>query len=265
MKKLMIVAAAAALAVTAEARIALTNCTQKVSATCPVVAFKVTANGKTVSDNGEFKKVSTLKVSKGALVLFSESDKADECCYDLYSLYLKVKVEKETYDIAMLAQPLLKWSIFGKNLDDAMSAAKTKKFTLDSDLGFEYDDDTYEDDDIGYDVIESLTFTATAFGKAKYVYATKTTKKTDCIPCQTTTSDDVLPGTYKGWFAGYLPKISDDDACMTCECADVDLFGGTWTAKYQAKWSATAQGWQDAASYVFGGAVARAMAIAEVE
>ena len=49
MKKLMIVAAAAALAVTAEARIALTNCTQKVSATCPVVAFKVTANGTTTN------------------------------------------------------------------------------------------------------------------------------------------------------------------------------------------------------------------------
>ena len=263
MKKLMIVAAAVAMAVTAEARIALTNCTQQVSSVCPVVAFKVTASGKTVSDNGDYKKVSKLKISKGALVLFSEGKTEDACCYDIYSLYLQVKVNKETWDLAILSQPLLKWSVFGKNLDKAMSATKSKKFALESDLGLNYDGDTNDDEDL-YDVIEDLVFEATAFGSAKYVYNTKTTKATDCIPCNTTTTEDVVPGSYSGWFAGYMPKVSDNDACMTCACADADLFGGTWKAKYQSKWSVK-NGWQDAASFVFGGAVARAMAAAEIE
>jgi hypothetical protein len=250
------------MAISAQARIALTNCTQQVSATCPVVAFKVTASGKTVSDNGEYKKVSKLKVSKGALVLFSTSTDAEACCYDLYSLYLQVKVEKETWDLAILSEPLLKWSIFGKNLDAAMSASKSKKFSLDSDLGFNYDDDTADED--LFDVIEGLVFEATAFGKAKYVYNTKTTKKTDCVPCQTTTTDDVVPGSYSGWFAGYMDKVSDNDACMTCTCADVDLFGGTWKAKYQSKWS-VASGWTEAANFVFGGVTTRAMIAEEIE
>jgi hypothetical protein len=265
MKKLMIVAAAVAMAVTAEARIALTNCTQKVEGVCPVVAFKVTGSGKTVTEAKEgYKKVAKLKINKGALVLFSTSTTADNCCYDLYSLYLSVKVNKETWDLAILSQELLKWSIFGKNLDAAMSASKSKKFKLESDLGIDFDDDTNDDEDL-YDVLEELVFTATGFGKAKYVYSTKTTKATDCKPCSTTTADDVIPGTYKGWFAGYMPKISDADACMTCACAEADLFGGTWTAKYQSKWSTSANSWQEAASYVFGGSVTRAMVAAEIE
>ncbi len=265
MKKLMIVAAAAAMAVSAQARIALTNCAQQVSGTCPVVAFKVTASGKTVTDNGEYKKTTSLKIKKGALVLFSESSDVDACCYDLYSLYLQVKVNKNTWNLAFLTQPLNKWSIFGKNLDAAMSASKSKKFSLESDIGLSYDDDTFELDET-FDVIEAVVFEATAFGKAKYVYSTKTTKATDCVPCSTTTADDVIPGNYKGWFAGYMPNINpDNDECMTCTCAEVDLFGGTWQAKYQSKWSASAQGWQEAATYVFGSATTRAMVAEEVE
>lgn len=259
MKKLMIVAAAATLAANTYG-IALTNCTKEVSLDCPQIVFKVTASGKAIQwtdkEDYGYKSTASLKVSKGALVLFG-TPSGDDCCYDAFSLYAQVKVGKSTKKIAFLDQEVKKWSIFGKNFDAAMNEEKSKKYTLESDFGAYIEDDSSSDVE-GYDVIEEVNLLATAFGKATYNVKASTTKQVGKGACAVCTpvegSSKLTPGNYSGWFAGFEAKLSDDDACMTCACIDIDVFGGTWKAKYQKSWS-KANGWKSAASYVFGSSV----------
>ena len=265
MKKLMIVAAVAMSAVVAQAKIALTNCHPVVSMDCPQIVFKVGASGKTVTvtdkDEYTYKSVASLKVTKGALVLFGTAA-GDGCCYDTYSLYLNAKIGKATKKIALLQGDLEKWSVFGKNLEAAMDAEKSKKYSLESDLGIWWDDDA---DDYFGDELTGLQFFATAFGKATYKFVAGKDEKGSCgvcVPGQDTW--DIVPGNYKGWFAGWFDLI-EDGLCMNCQCSNNDIFGGTWTAKYNKSWSTKKLGWKSAAEYVFGGATAALMAEEEVE
>ena len=254
MKKLMIVAAAAALAASAQAGIAVTNCHKVVNTECPNIVFKVTASGKIVDGaTKEYKTVQKLKVSKGALVLWGTG--SEECCYDVYSLYLPVKVGKTTYKVVIPQEQLDCWTVFGKNLEATEdSYSKNKKFKLDSEIGLSFDDEAALGDDLGEDV--ELTFIATAVGKATYKYAAATVPKNQCQTCGVE-SYDVVPGNYSGWFAGFYPA-EGDELCLTCECNDVDVYGGTWKAKYDSAKSIK-NGWTKAASYAFGSSTLAAM------
>lgn len=262
----MIAAAAAAMIGAANAGIAITNCHKTVSQDCDLV-FKVTASGKTVvgTEKGDVAYDTTvaIKVTKGALVLFGTADAAGDCCYDTYSLYLPVKVGKEQLKLALLQGDIEKWSIFGKNLEAALYADKSKKFKLESDFGISFGDDSDTTLD-AFDEVTGIQMIATAFGNATYTYKVgKETKVCNiCVPGADTTS--LVPGNYKGWFAG-IYDAEPDCECMTCDCADIQLFGGTWTAKYNKAMSNGKGSWVAAANYAFGSSIAKAMVEEEVE
>jgi len=261
MKKLMIVAAAVALAASAQAGIVVTNCAEKASVECPNIVFKVTANGKIVDGVSEsYKTVKKLKVSKGALVLWGTG--SEDCCYDYYSLYLPVKFGKTTYKIVVPQEALDCWTIFGKKLGAIEEVSKNKKFKLESEIGLSYADDAALGDDLEEDV--ELAFIATAVGKVTYKYtAEKEGKTTNCQVGCIPASYDVIPGNYSGWFAGFYPA-EGEEFCLTCSCNELDVYGGTWKAKYNSAWSVK-NGWTKAANYAFGSATLAAMKAEEVE
>jgi len=274
MKKLMIVAAGAILAANSYG-IAVTNCHNEVKLDCPQIVFKLTATGKTVAqtekDDSVYSSVNSLKVSKGALVLFGEktidslTGEAD-CCYPTYSLYLPVKVGKENYKFAFLALELNKWSVFGKNLEKleaAMADSKTKKVSLESDLGLFFTDEDSSTDVDSFDEITGVTLAAAAFGKATYGYYYKESKNA-CTGCTVSEGGALVPGNYSGWFAGYCDAEDDAFLCLNCVCSDIRIFGGTWKAKYNKAWSKQ-NGWKSAASYAFGGTTLAQMLEEEVE
>jgi hypothetical protein len=264
MNKLMIAAAAATLAVASYGSITVTNCAP-VSAGCPQVIFKVTGSGKTATASvKEYKTVSKLKISKGALVLWGNGADDEACCYDQYSLYLNVKVGKVTYKILKPQSALDSWTIFGKNMDkaDSYDGTKNKKYSLESQLGISHmaGDGLYDEDLADFD--DNLAFYATAFGKATYKYTAGKVPKNQCQTC-TVATYDVIPGNYSGWFAGVM-TADGDELCLTCGCNELDVFGGTWKAKYDKSMSVVG-GWSKAASYAFGSSLAAAMKAEEVE
>jgi hypothetical protein len=261
MKKLMMVAAAAALTASVQAGIVVTNCKEKVSTECPNIVFKVTASGKIVDGiSKEYKTVSKLKISKGALVLWGAGSD-DSCCYDYYSLYLPLKLGKTTYKIVIPQEEMECWTIFGKNLDKAMEDyEKNKKFKLDSEIGLSYADDAAE-----METLEDIEvdFIATAVGSASYLYTAEAQKKSACTTGCVPASYDVVPGSYSGWFAGFYPA-EGDELCLTCACNELDVYGGTWKAKYDKAKSVKA-GWIKAAQYAFGSTTAALMVAEEIE
>ena len=196
MKKIMMIVAAAALATSVQAGIAVTNCNETVNPECPNVVFKVTASGKIVDGlSKEYKTVSKLKVSKAALVFFGTG--SEDCCYDTYSLYLPVKVGKENYKVLISQEAIECWTIFGKKLAASQdSYAKNKKFKLDSQMGISYNGTPLNGDDPTEDLIDGdLTFIATAIGKATYKYTAESAKKSACSTGCEPASYDVVPGT----------------------------------------------------------------------
>lgn len=284
MKKLMVIAAVASLATVAEAGIFVnTNCHPR-SATCPVVAFKVTANGKIAapveSKDDVYKATSKLQIKKGALVLFPVDLGNDECCYETYSLYLQVKVNKETTPVGVFFENIDSWSIYGKNYNKSLDAEKSKKFKIESELGLSYaqnnsgfgsgiasgggSGDTVTgvglDEDLGLD---DFAFIATAFGKGVYAYSYK--EKSACNVCAVTENYEFTPSNYSGWFAGLISDLGGDYGCLLCNCNDLDVFGGTWKAKYDKTWSKKADGWEKAAAYVFGAGTVADMKENEIE
>ena len=312
MKKLMVIAAAASLAAVAEAGIFVnTNCHPR-STTCPVVAFKVTASGKIAAPvekkNDVYKTVSKLSIKKGALVMFGAGqatgyDKdgvpytfstGDDCCYEAYSLYLQVKVNKKTYPVGVFYQPIDSWSIFGKEHNKMFEADKSKKFKVECQLGLSYAvsssiagngiatsdasgvtgnqpgglaGDTLTDsasytltgdqwnESLG--IATDFGFIATAFGNGtwKYSYSESGSACSVCV----SESSSYTPGNYSGWFAGIITDLGGDSSCFMCDCTEFDVFGGTWKAKYDKAWSRNAAGWEKASSYVFGAAVTQDM------
>ena len=280
MKKLMVIAAVASLAAAAQAGIRVTNCNPR-SVTCPVVGYKVTASGKIAAPvekkDDIYKATSKLSIKKGALIIFptSGSGNDDDCCYEAYSLYLQVKVNKETYPVGVFFQPIDSWSIFGSGYQKYLNAQgeKSKKVKVESAIGLSYANvqsgngiATSDPNSVGLGVgadtvtgangfdmelgLDDFAFIATAFGKGTYKY-TYTESGSACNIC-TAEDSDFTPGNYSGWFAGLITELGGEVGCLTCACSDLDVFGGTWKATYQKNWSKSAEGWQSAASYVFG-------------
>ena len=253
MKKLMIVAAAAAMsAVASAASFSPIDCTEGgTTEVCPVMTFKLTGSGKTVQNKGEYKSVQKLTIKKGALVLVPDADMAencDICCYATGDIYATVKVGSKTSYIQIPEVPVSKWSIFGKNLEKVANfltmMKKGSSLKVESDLYLNADDlDLLVDDNTETDV-SAVTFRAAAFGEmvAKNLKAGKTSDNYCVKPEQKECVLEFTPKSYSGWFAGnYDVCVNDDQLCFNCECGEYDIFGGTWKAVYQAKVQTAAQ------------------------
>jgi hypothetical protein len=289
MKKVMIAAAAVTLAAAVQAGIVVnTNCHPR-SATCPVVAFKVTANGKIAAPAetkaGDIYTTATkLQIKKGALILFPTDLGDGDCCYEPYSLYLQVKVGKYgTFPVGVFYENIDSWSIFGKSYGKAVEAEKTKKYSVESELGLSYanagnfgtgaglqSQNAGNDSLTGAlglpidDALADFAFIATAFGKGTYKYSYKVNNKA-CSVCSVDEGYEFVPGSYSGWFAGLVSNLGGDYGCLLCACAELDVFGGTWKAKYDKTWSKNSEGWQKAAAYVFGAGTLASMIENEIE
>jgi len=245
MKKLMVVAAAAAASyVACAAQSIKKDCyTTPTDEGCPAIVFKLTASGKVTADMGDYKSVKALKISKGALILLpGDSASEDACCYDYVTIAAQVKANKTTYKLAILDQEITKWSVFGKNLAKAEELDAGKSTTLETDLGFAVADDAevlqFDDNE---NAVTGVSLWATGFGTMKYALSKATSNKSVCNPKST---DPCLPvmtwKNYKGWFAGSFDLVNDNGWCATCECPEKDLFGGTWTATFQKKLTSAA-------------------------
>lgn len=282
MKKLMIVAAAAAMTTVAgAASFKPVDCADTITPTttdCDYMVFKVTASGKTTQDvnSGAYKKVASLKVKKGALVFKFNADCAAAvedpiCCYDTADLFATVKVGKETTKIAVPDISVDKWSVFGKDLEKAINWStqikQGKKVTLESDLflvtpsGIAVKPADPADDYISIDkdndaYLKTISFAASAFGKYQVKVNKASSKVSGKGYCVVTTNSTACaatwtPKSYSGWFVGTRELLDGDQACFNCECGTYEVFGGTWKATYDAKKSTSAAAQQ----YAFGNAI----------
>lgn len=246
MKKLIVMIAAACAMFTSNAALTPTECincgggTEEVSE-CDTVVFKIKGSGKAVVTKDDYKAVKTIKISKGALALtgtFCEATGA--CCYDSGAFFATVKTGGRTIKIAQDITPAV-WSVFGKNLNKVRTGnvKKGKTYKLDSALFIESDGDAYVDDVN----VEDLQFAASAFGTVN-VGISKGSKKSssycapavECPECTPT----YTPKTYSGWFVGKYACVGEED-CFLCDCADTDVFGGTWKATYTTKYTTMSQ------------------------
>ena len=268
MKKFMIVAAAAALAGTTFGGIAVKNCSSVKETTCPEVVFKVTASGKAKdAASKDYSTVSKLKI-KGYLVMWASGvDANGDCCYGEYSLYAPVKVGKTTYNVVVPKEPIDSWTLFGKKqaeVEDQMrTPSKSKTYSLDSQLGISLEGEVVDADSAELDETiteDDIVFVATAFGKGKVKVGYKKATCNSCGSTPASSSFSVTPGNYSGWFAG-LYKEDHADLCYACECTDVNVFGGTWKAKYQSSITS----WEVAAEKAFNRSIMANMKDADVE
>ena len=235
MKKLMMVAAVAAMSFVGMAAGSLQpqaceECGSS-SSDCDVIVFKVTGSGKAVVVKSDYKEVGALKIKKGALALVGELCEATGiCCYSEGYFFAKIKAGKATFDMASYLE-LGVWSVFGKNLDKIRSGdvKPGKTYKLDSAL---YISSAAGDTEVDGDTVvdaESIEFYASAFGTVNVKISKGTSgtcnPKGPCDPTYT-------PKSYSGWFVGKYACLGEED-CFLCDCADTDVFGGTWKATYQ--------------------------------
>jgi len=247
MKKLMIVAAAAAMTFVGTAALKPAECpdcgTTVDPSDCDTIVFKVTGSGKCVIDKGDYKTVGSLKIKKGALALEGEiCETTGYCCYDEGTFFATIKAGKKTFGMAVPVE-LGVWSVFGKSLEKSRnyltSIKPGKKVTLESALylvGAEVEVDEDGDVDLG-----EFALVAAAFGKVDMkVTALKKGSTAYCEKGSDSGCDPVYtPKTYNGWFVGTYPCVGEED-CFLCDCTDTDIFGGTWKAVYQSKVTTTA-------------------------
>ena len=245
MKKLMIVAAAAAMTIGANAAVfAPIDCdTPDTESPCPVLVFKLTANGKATVDmnDGAYKTVKTLKIQKGALALLPNEDCAAEglCCYDTATLYATLKLGSETVYLGLEDLEIGKWSVFGKNFEKAKNYLTMikpgKSVTLESDLFILGEDvDTLDGED-------TVSLWAAAFGEFTLKVSKAGKAGGYCVEDPEKGCDPIwTPKTYNGWFVGYRGLVNDMYSCFNCDCGEYDIFGGTWKAVYQSKLSSDA-------------------------
>ena len=235
MKKLMIVAATAAMAFASEAGalkpVACPTCGTG-PGDCEVV-FKVTGSGKAVVTKDDYKEVGTLKIKKGSLALVGDlCELTGVCCFNSGVLVATVKAGKKTFAVESLVTPDV-WSVFGKNLDKIrtgdVKAGKTYKLDSALFISSAAGDTIITDGDADVDE-SSIEYYASAFGTVN-VKISKGTSGTcnPTAPCDPT----YTPKTYNGWFVGKYACIGDED-CFLCDCADTDVFGGTWKASFQS-------------------------------
>ena len=228
------VAAAAAMTLVGEAGslkpIPCADCGERIS-DC-MVTFKVTGSGKAVVTKADYKEVGTLKIKKGVLALTGTlCEDTGICCFDAGVLEATIKAGKKTFEIASEVTPDV-WSVFGKSLDTIrMGDVKPgKSYKLDSALFISSVGGTVIVDGDADVEEDSIEYYASAFGKVN-VKIDKGTKGTcnPTLPC-----DPIYtPKSYSGWFVGKYACIGEED-CFLCDCADTDVFGGTWKAVYKS-------------------------------
>lgn len=246
MKRLMIVAAAAAMSFAAKADVKWENCPDcavgsDIAAECDYEVFKVTGSGKAVvlSKKGDYKEVGSLKIKKGALALEgSDECGTGECCYDSGYLFAQVKAGSDKFDVAIPVEVKV-WSAFGKKYDDVkgsnwMNLSKKKTVKLESALYISSDTILAEGDiDTELGDLAEFTLDASAFGKVQFkVYSSKESS-TICGKNSEGCGYEIVFKNYKGWFVGTYTCVGED-ACFTCACG-LDAFGGTWKANYDKK------------------------------
>jgi hypothetical protein len=234
MKKLMIIAAAAAMTFAGQAALkpqACQNC--GVSETgCDVVVFKVTGSGKAVVAKDDYKEVAKLKIKKGALALVGELC-ADSgiCCYSEGAFFATITAGKIKFALASVVSPDV-WSVFGKNLDKIRTGnvKPGKTYKLDSALFISSGaGDTVVDGDADVEE-DSIEYYASAFGTVNVKISKGSTSV--CGPGEDPCEPLYTPKSYSGWFVGKYACLGEED-CFLCDCADTDVFGGTWKATYQ--------------------------------
>ena len=198
-----------------------------------------------------------------------EEDAGTECCFapGYATLVLKVKVAGQNTVVAFDQLGLTKLSFFGKKWEkvtDALAGMGNagKYYGVESDLGFltgtradgaingeylvyfdgeEEPIEAFKGDSAAE--IDEPIFIYSGFGKAKIGLTKKGTKGGNCNLTTTGCDPEVIFKKYKGWFAGYYPTVSDvSDLDFTCESGcDYAIFGGTWTAKYNKKYTTKAR------------------------
>lgn len=256
MKKLMIAAAAAAMTFVGNAGLMPARCDDcgavDPDQECETIVFKVSGSGKAVVDKGAYKEVGSLKIKKGALALDGQLCEATgACCYDAGYFYATIKAGKKTFAMAAPVE-LLVWSVFGKNLDKTRSYLTQikpgKKVTLNSALFVVGSEAEVDDDDID---LSEFAFYAAAFGKVEMkVTKIKDGKSGYCEKGDPSGCDPIYtPKTYTGWFVGTYPCVNEED-CFLCDCTDTDIFGGTWKAVYQSKYTTQAEAMALAGVYI---------------
>ena len=130
------------------------------------------------------------------------------------------------------------WSLFGKNLDRSRSFGssikKGKSVSLESALYVEAaDDSAFWAGDVDLEDAGIFKFYASAFGKVDMKVsngkggAGYCSEEKGCTPIYT-------PKSYSGWFVGYYDCVGMED-CFRCSCEAIDVFGGTWKAKFNKK------------------------------
>lgn len=243
MKKLMTIAAVAAMTVVANAAPVFkpTICENCGGGTkdgdCDTVVFKVTGSGKAVTDKGSYKTVASLKIKKGALALLGTVcayQDTERCCYDEGYFFATVKVGKKVFEVGAPVAVKV-WSVFGKNLAKSRNFGtqikKGKSVCLESAL-FVYAEETGVFDGV-FDEDATFAFWASAFGKVDCKVSKASSSKGYCEEgkeCEAI----FTPKKYAGWFVGWYPCVGPED-CFRCDCEDTDIFGGTWKASYQKK------------------------------
>ena len=243
MKKLMIIAAAAAMTFAAQADIAWVDCptcrAEGTETECQIEVFKVTASGKAVvmAKKGAYKTVGKLKVKKGALALVGTACPDGTCCYDNGFLLATVKAGNDKFR-TVIPVDVKVWSAFGKNYDSVAGSnwrtlKKAKKVKLESALYISATGIGIDPDDDADSTFDDFVLEASAFGKAQIKVFDSKTSKTVCGKDSAECGFDLTIKNYSGWFVGYYTCI-DADACFTCDCG-LDPFGGTWKASYSAK------------------------------
>jgi len=259
MKKLMIAAAAVAMTFAAQAAgfgwKECENCGGGTSDTDCIAVFKVTGNGKAVvsvsTAKADYKTVGKITIRKGALALIGEVCGDDgQCCYSEGMFFATIKAGKKSFQFASEVE-LVVWSVFGKSLEQARdfeeSVKPGKSLTLDSALFLKAEDaDVSGLVDTGDIDLSAVSFWASAFGKVNF----KVTKAGSGYCKNPKGCDPILtPKSYSGWFVGTYPCVGEEN-CFLCECADTDVFGGTWKATFTASAKTEAAAMKLAGVYV---------------
>lgn len=213
------------------------NCgaTAVVDSECSTIVFKVTGSGKSVVRKNDYKTVSALKIKKAALALTGTyCSSTGACCYDTGMFYATIKSGKKEFKLAIEVAPTV-WSVFGENYNRYVTknCKQGKTYKLESALCIESQGDAAL---WGIEDVEDFAFVANAFGKVNMMFTKeKKTSKSSCSATYTAGCEPILTlKTYSGWFVGKHSCIGEE-GCFMCDCADTDIFGGTWKATFMPK------------------------------
>ena len=173
-----------------------------------------------------------------------------EDCYDCADIYVNVKAGKANYALKYTDVELLKWSVFGKNFAKFEDAA-TQLVPIKYSYKLETEMALRAEDYAGSDIVDSASLYMVAFGDATLKQFASTSGKGLCADgvCKPETSSAFK---LNGWFVGWYDDLNGmpDEAQYTCDACGGYLYGGTWSATYDEKLSASFTGDADAESYM---------------